>query len=35
MLHIADDIEAHWPDARFLNYTNPMAMQTWAMAAPL
>lgn len=31
MLDIARDIEALCPDALFLNYTNPMAMLTWAM----
>jgi alpha-galactosidase len=31
MLDIAKDMEAHCPDVLFLNYTNPMAMLTWAM----
>lgn len=32
MLDITRDMEALCPDALFLNYTNPMAMLTWAMA---
>src|SRR5688500_12250255 len=32
MLDIARDMEECCPDALFLNYTNPMAMLTWAMA---
>ena len=31
MLDIADDMAELCPDALFLNYTNPMAMLTWAM----
>ncbi|MGI8476909.1 MAG: alpha-glucosidase/alpha-galactosidase [Thermomicrobiales bacterium] len=31
MLEIAADMEAVCPDALLLNYTNPMAMLTWAM----
>ena len=31
MLDITKDMEAHCPDVLFLNYTNPMAMLTWAM----
>jgi alpha-galactosidase len=32
MLDIARVMEAHCPDVLFLNYTNPMAMLTWAMS---
>lgn len=32
MVDMARDMEACCPDALFLNYTNPMAMLTWAMA---
>ena len=32
MLDIARDMEECCPDALFLNYTNPMAILTWAMA---
>jgi alpha-galactosidase len=31
MLDIARDMEERCPDVLFLNYTNPMAMLTWAM----
>ena len=31
MLEMARDMEACCPDVLFLNYTNPMAMLTWAM----
>ncbi len=31
MLEMAQDMEACCPDALFMNYTNPMAMLTWAM----
>ncbi len=31
MLEMARDMEACCPDALFMNYTNPMAMLTWAM----
>jgi len=32
MLDMAEDMEACCPDVLFLNYTNPMAMLTWAMS---
>ncbi len=32
MLDIARDMEELCPDALFINYTNPMAMLTWAMS---
>ncbi|MDQ4076585.1 MAG: alpha-glucosidase/alpha-galactosidase [Chloroflexota bacterium] len=32
MRDITRDMEAHCPDVLFLNYTNPMAMLTWAMS---
>ena len=31
LLEICEDIKKLCPDAWFLNYTNPMAMNTWAM----
>ncbi len=33
MLDIGADMEEHCPDALLLNYSNPMAMLTWAMNA--